>query len=756
MNPTNIPQELRDRKQWVSFKIGPEVNGQGKLIKLPLVPGTRRQASCTNPDDWKTFQEALEGGHPAFVITPPYVFIDIDTEPGKALDDAMVEQFLGAFPTYTEVSTNGGIHLIGKGIPAHPSSCLREGVEIHSRNRFCIFTGELIEGRDAIQELDAREFSELEMWVRELSDSGPLIELDERVSKSSDADVLARCSLYSKKFDTLYQGLWRQAGEYPSQSEADWEFVAILTRHTDSNAQVRTLFRRSQLFRAKKDKNYVNRIIQKVRTEMVKEEENAKFVQSLMDKEFPVESFPVETEPEVFGPKIFDDMPEGLIKDCYEALQGWAHYPLKEASFLGAVALSIALFGRCYQTETEMGLNMWLFVLGATSSGKDTISAGPKALISAAKAPGMDSVLGGQLRSDSGIESALLREPSHIAHHGDCATWIADMCSEKSVGYKLNLRDKLMEVYSLSNYNSSLARVSNKDSKDHKKNELIIHRPCLSLTGDAVPEKFYAAISETEAASGFIPRMLIVESSKKSMALHSNRKKRAFDPRLLDRINELANKRIELEAWDPKPVPMAPEAAELYEKIELKLRRQHIESRDENTLVTDLRTRSAAKMLKLATLLAVGANPHEPKVTLQHMAWAVDFVTKADQRVCDRISEGVANESQHKQRDHILRLLDRGRCMGARDRADSGEWRTVPILNSPSAIPWAWLRKHAARLACFTRNPNRPLEHALDSILQSLYNEGVLLILDKDESKKRYEQYTRVVLIIKNPWEAKK
>ena len=62
------------------FQVGPELNGQGKPKKVPLIAGTDRMASVTDPSTWTTFEEACKWGIPALVITKELRLIFLDCE----------------------------------------------------------------------------------------------------------------------------------------------------------------------------------------------------------------------------------------------------------------------------------------------------------------------------------------------------------------------------------------------------------------------------------------------------------------------------------------------------------------------------------------------------------------------------------------------------------------------------------------------------------------------------------------------------
>lgn len=114
-NIENIPQELRELKQWVVWKKN----------KRPYNPNTLVPAKTNDPSTWGTFEEArkavlagkAEGVGFVFTDDDPYFGIDLD----NAIDDdgkvkPWAQAIIDKMDSYTEISQSGrGIHIIGRG-----------------------------------------------------------------------------------------------------------------------------------------------------------------------------------------------------------------------------------------------------------------------------------------------------------------------------------------------------------------------------------------------------------------------------------------------------------------------------------------------------------------------------------------------------------------------------------------------------------------------------------------------------------------
>ena len=142
INYDNIPDELRQLKQWVCV----HSNSKAPMQALTYFP-----ASSTNPATWSTFEDAVLsvklGLHDGigFVFNDNgIVGIDIDDGYENGYPTQLATDILGMCCSYTEVSKSGrGFHILVKGdIPFKGKNNLA-GVEIYKTARFFIMTGDV-------------------------------------------------------------------------------------------------------------------------------------------------------------------------------------------------------------------------------------------------------------------------------------------------------------------------------------------------------------------------------------------------------------------------------------------------------------------------------------------------------------------------------------------------------------------------------------------------------------------------------------
>jgi putative DNA primase/helicase len=134
----NIPEELRQRPQWVVHK-----------EKVPYIAGGVGRASSTDSLTWRTFEEAVQALRTGRYDGIGFVFSSGDPFSGVDLDDCRnpetgeleewAQEIVETFDGYAEASPSGtGVHIIVRGKAPNKK---RGRVEAYSSERFFTVTG---------------------------------------------------------------------------------------------------------------------------------------------------------------------------------------------------------------------------------------------------------------------------------------------------------------------------------------------------------------------------------------------------------------------------------------------------------------------------------------------------------------------------------------------------------------------------------------------------------------------------------------
>lgn len=145
----NIPEEMRQRPQWLVWKLEER---DGKPTKVPYIAGGVGRAKSTDMLTWRTFEEAvqaLETGRydgVGFVFSSgdPFSGIDLDKcrNPETGGLEGWATEIVEAFGGYAEASPSGtGVHIVVRGKAPNRK---RGRVEAYSSERFFTMTGQVI------------------------------------------------------------------------------------------------------------------------------------------------------------------------------------------------------------------------------------------------------------------------------------------------------------------------------------------------------------------------------------------------------------------------------------------------------------------------------------------------------------------------------------------------------------------------------------------------------------------------------------
>jgi hypothetical protein len=286
---SDIPSELRRRKQWVGWRYEP---AKDRWTKVPYrATDPRYNASTTDPKTWGEFPAALTASErptanidgPGYVFseTDPYAGLDLDgcRDPATGTIDPVALAIVAAVATYWEVSISGtGLHAIGQATLPGPGfnqpitwSDGRQGkIELYDRRRFFTVSGHHLDGTPETVEPVQATFDDL--YAHYAPQRNAPASSNGQTSAPSypwtpsppmeDATILdiARAAKNGLKFRSLYD-IGERDG-YGSPSQADMALMDLLAFYSQSPDQLDRLFQASALHRVDKDRpDYRDRTI---------------------------------------------------------------------------------------------------------------------------------------------------------------------------------------------------------------------------------------------------------------------------------------------------------------------------------------------------------------------------------------------------------------------------------------------------------------------------------------------------------------
>ncbi len=210
----------------------------------------------------------------------------------------------------------------------------------------------------------------------------------------------------------------------------------------------------------------------------------------------------------------------------------------------------------------------------------------------------------------------------------------------------------LLTMYSASNSVYPMRRRANNPDPG------VIDQPCLVLFGTAIPNHYYAALSERMLTNGLFARMIVLESGPRPPGQ---------EPGILDPPERV----VETAAWwanfrpgngnladahpAPKTVPHTDEAKRLLVELREEAERAYSEAEARSDAVaTTVWGRVSENARKLALLYAISENPRSPEIGAGAVCWATGLVLHQTRRML-YMASGYAAEGEFD--ELALRLL---------------------------------------------------------------------------------------------------
>jgi uncharacterized protein (DUF927 family) len=253
-----IPDELKQRKQWMNWKIGP-IKEDGKFKKLPMDPDTSFTIDDKLPGHWQTFEETValyiagkgDGIAYCFSESDPFTGIDLDgcRDPETGDISPAAAEIIATIFSYWEISpSEAGMKGICRAVlPAGYSSSGTlpdgTGIEVYDRQRMFALTGAVLDGyehiveaQDAINEICTRHIRKktLELVSRDaVPPELPAPDFDVAlIAELTDSEILeAICSAVN---GAEFQHLWA-GGNGPDDSAGDLLVAQRLSSYTNGD-----------------------------------------------------------------------------------------------------------------------------------------------------------------------------------------------------------------------------------------------------------------------------------------------------------------------------------------------------------------------------------------------------------------------------------------------------------------------------------------------------------------------------------------
>ena len=783
-----IPEELRWNQQWCIA--GPD--------KAPYMVGNKGpyRVKTVERTTWYDFETACEmavlyNTHIGYILTKEdaYSCIDLDVcdaesqaqkgEPHDPSKWTTQEQFnrywsiVQHFDSYTEKSRSGkGLHIWVRGNIG--AGRKRDGVEVYSQERFIICTGDIVVNKPVIEKQELLNILVKEMTVNQ----EVLTELVELEPVEADSVIWGRAANASNnsKFIPLCEGRWQDLG-YPSQSEADFSLISMLTFYTKSNEQVRRMFRQTVLgSRAKTNKNnyHIDKALRSIRAREEREAEGAEHGKQLaerlmmgmrktdsvaglvqkMQQKAHQESLIAATVPQPAPavvsmaqlaplPVVHNDglpWPPGLTGAIAGFIYQSAPRPAKEVAIVAALGLMAGICGKSFGIP-QSGLNLYIILVARSAIGKEAMHSGISFLLEALRnrhPQCMSYVDFNDFASGPALSKAVAANPSFVNIAGEWGRKIKRLANESMHdGPMQSLRTVMTNLYQKSGPSAIVGGISysNKDQ-----NISSVSGVSYSMIGETTPSTLYESLTTSMMEDGFLSRFTIIEYTGQRPAENENQKLRPDEP-LIESLMQLCIHSTTLISRNARQEVGRDETAGRFLKafgLECDVK---INDTDDESF-RQMYNRAQLKATRIAALLAVADNYIHPVIQIHHAEWAVDVVRRDIAVMNRRINDGDVGLNDMSRERKVMSVCAEYLKVGA------AKGYEIPAdVQHAGIIPRKFLQARIARVMAFNSHKLGSTA-ALDATLRSLVDSGYLLEVDKSSMIKDYKYHGKCYRIL--------
>ena len=686
----NIPQELRERDQWLVWKLTP-VPGKAKPAKMPHNARTGWKIDPTNKAALSTFDASVaavragkfDGIGYSFQSDDPYCGIDLDATDNEWIVERQ-NLIFDKLVSYTEISPSGnGAHIIVRG--EIPEGVKTDIAELYSKERYLTFTGDVVRNEPIVHVNGALHDLYEELRRYQASKSGERKELIEFESNLSDDDV---CKAAEQMTSGRFSTLWETA---QSNSEKDMSFFVMLANAGADPLQAKRIFLAAPIGASVTRKGSAKTIEQYLMVQTLPkafndqaenklsreaqrladieyckalvasgrvvlnniklkriEAEKQRFIaaadtRSRKNEEFKekvLKAIPAQIKhsanydksPYSFAPEISDNdnypKAPGYFNEIHQFFMAKSFRPLDSICAGGALSFIGAMAGRAHHVSGN-GLNVFTLGLAPTGTGKKGVSTAMKSL---------ESALNSNIKNFKLVHDApnsfpamvkdLKDQPNIIYFIEEYWEHYQKITSKRGSSTDAALRSGWLKAYTSSGADDSLSTGSYSSAD---KATGIVMNPNVNVFGDSSAEAFYDLLQTASFTNGLIPRLLVIEHSGKKIGYNRESHLVKPDQRLLGVLAYMWNRVQHYDVTGSHcDIEFTPEADAkqwaYFECID-----NWFDGQGE-TVQRQIWSRAHMTAIKVAGLLAVTdacANPqgsYSPVVTLPMLDWAIAVV----------------------------------------------------------------------------------------------------------------------------------
>ncbi|MET0361842.1 MAG: DUF3987 domain-containing protein [Sphingobium sp.] len=436
-------------------------------------------------------------------------------------------------------------------------------------------------------------------------------------------------------------------------------------------------------------------------------------------------------------------LPPGFVGYLTQYILGQAMRPVPEVATVAALGIMAGLAGKQWVTFTETGLNLYIVLVARSGVGKEAMHDGIAAIRQAmaeqypASANYFDFTefaSGPALTKACASNWCFLNVSSELGHR------FRQMSIAKD-GPMTTLRKILNQLYMKSSPRSVMGGIG---YSEQEKNVDPTGGVAYSLLGESTPRTFYESVTDSMMEDGLMSRFLVIHYDGKRPPENTTRET-APPKEMVDWLSKIARHGELLFSQNKYlPVPADSDARQALDAFRDECDRE-IDAAGDDEWILQLWNRAHLKVLRVATLLAVGENPFGPHVTVGQVEWAITLVRHGNAEFLKRIRTGEVGEGSDGGREAKIREICRDFILpGA--KVPHG-LKNGKAMQDASIVPRNYLQTRTQRVAAFQKH-KLGAKAALDLAINTALANGWLMEVKKDKLVEMFDFHGRAFRVL--------
>lgn len=306
----------------------------------------------------------------------------------------------------------------------------------------------------------------------------------------------------------------------------------------------------------------------------------------------------------------------GFISEVMDYTLETAPQPNHVLAFCGALALQSFLAGRKVSDQFDNRTNLYLLGLAHSGSGKDW----PRKInTKVLNHLSLIDCIGEKFASGEGLEDALFQNPSMLFQTDEFDGILQSIRNSRDARFE-GIMGTMLTLYSSANSIYAMRKRAGGAQSAR------IEQPCLTVFGTAIPQHYYAALSERMLTNGLFSRMIILESGKRGSGQDAQVIK--LPDRILDtaawwKSFSPASGNLTGEFPIVAAVDYSTDAKTLLRDVRKQTESEYSKCEDANDAIgTTVWSRAYEHICKLSLVYAISEDHRSPQINRNAVDWA--------------------------------------------------------------------------------------------------------------------------------------